>query len=117
MTVQHITGAPFTEVAQVVVRCDEDYEMNNQDDVVDVFDGMGVVIKLPKNPVYGQTHRILAPVAPVTVNGNGHGVQNNLTIVPQGVWVDYTFSSAIIFLLEGGWIASCCAQSSQTPPQ
>jgi hypothetical protein len=111
MTIEQSVCPPFHENAQVVIKTNENYEMQNGDDVVDVFEGSGITIQLPKNPVPGQTHRVVAPVSVVTVLGNGRGIAGGLTLVPAGTFVDYVFTNAIIDLIQGGWVASCCAEA------
>jgi hypothetical protein len=107
MTTEHITGAPFNENAQVVVRTDANYTMNNQDDVIDVL-GPGVTISLPPHPVFGQLHKIVAGAGFVLVFGNGHPIGGFSTIVPTLRAAEYIFSSS-----GGGsgqWISMCCAE-------
>ena len=114
MTIEQSVCPPFHENAQVVIKTNEDYTMGNGDDVVDVFEQPGqfpVVVRLPPNPVPGQRHRVLAPVSTVVVNGNGHAIAGNLTLVPPATFADYVFSSATIALIAGGWVASCCAEA------
>lgn len=106
MTIQQSVSPPFKENAHVVIKTNENYEVQNADDVIDVFGGQDVVIKLAKNPVPGRRHAVIAGFADVVVDGNGHTVMNDLTIVPQGSFVDYIFSS----INDGEWVASCCAE-------
>jgi hypothetical protein len=106
MTIEQSAFPAFNEQNQTVIRTDEDYTMSNQDKVVDVFGGTGLTVRLPPQPVFGQSHRVMATVAAVTVNGNGHPIRGLFALVPANATVDYTFSS----VAGGSWVASCCAE-------
>jgi len=106
MSTQQISGVPFEENAQTVIKTDQDYTLSNGDDIVDVV-GPGVLVKLPPNPRVGQRHRVLAPANSVGVSGNGHAIAGAFVTVPAFSGVDYTFSSS------NTWLASCCALNNQ----
>lgn len=107
MTTEQISGAPFEENAQTVIKTDADYVMSNADDVVDVTAPGGVTISLPPNPRIGQRHRLLAPAGSFGVDGNGHVIAGGFTTVQIFSAVDYTFSAANV------WVANCCALNNQ----
>lgn len=101
MSVNQVTG-PFEREVQTVVETTENYTIDNTVDTVDLIGQVSRTIKLPPHPVAGQKHRILAALAAVTVDGNGHSIADGLTNIPAGVGVDFTFSSQ-----SNVWISSC----------
>jgi hypothetical protein len=106
-------NAPFNENAQVFVRTDANYTMNNDVDTVDVF-GAGVTVNLPPEPVFGQSHRIVAGAGAVLVSGNGHTIAGGNNNIPTLTFAEYVFSSS--GGAAGQWVSDCCT-TDVTPPQ
>lgn len=100
MTIQQVNGAPFDENSQTVIRTNENYTMNNSDDIVDV-PGPNVTIKFPPQPLVGQRLRIMAPTFEnVFIDGNGHLFAGGAStgILPGFGAHNFTFSSALVWV-------------------
>lgn len=118
MSAEQLQSPPVDHQARVVIKTDEDYEIDSQ--LVDQVHAVGnedspgsfLTVKLPCNPLFGQSHTLVASGVAINVDGNDNPVAGGLTVVPLNNHVTYIFSVTDASEdCEGVWVPTCCAET------